>query len=85
VLKWRSIPHYPLTWLASFVGAYVGSFSHIILDAIMHADMSPWWPIASGNPLLGIVSTDYLDMSCLLAGVIGALVIAVRFKTHGRS
>ncbi|MDR2111501.1 MAG: hydrolase [Candidatus Accumulibacter sp.] len=84
-LKWLAIPHYPFTWLASFTGAYVGVFSHILLDAVMHPDMSPWWPIASGNPLLGIVSIDHLHLSCLLTGVIGAIVIALRFKAHGRA
>jgi membrane-bound metal-dependent hydrolase YbcI (DUF457 family) len=84
-LKWLSVPHYPLTWAASFAGAYLGVFSHIVLDAVMHSDMSPWWPVASGNSLLGLMSTDHLHLSCLLTGVVGAIIIAVRFKLRGRA
>jgi len=85
VLKWRRIPHYPFTWLASFLGAYVGTFSHVLLDAIMHADMSLCWPIASGNKLLGIVSIEALHLACAIAAVIGAIACAVYFKTRGRA
>jgi membrane-bound metal-dependent hydrolase YbcI (DUF457 family) len=85
VLKWLKIPHYPFTWLASFLGAYVGTFSHILFDAIMHADMSPWWPIASGNELLGFISIDALHVWCMVAAVVGAVVCIFRFKTQGRA
>jgi len=83
-LKVLQIPHYPFTWLASFLGAYVGTFSHVLLDAIMHGDMSPWWPIISGNKLLGVISIEALHLSCIIAAVIGAIVCIVRFKTRGR-
>lgn len=85
VLRWLSIPHYPLSWLASFVAAYVGTGSHVFLDAIMHSDMSPWWPVGSGNRLLGVIDIDQLHVACVLAGVLGAIVVAVRFKMRGRA
>ncbi len=80
VLRWLAIPHPPFTWLASFAGAYIGTFSHVLLDAIMHADMSPWWPIAPGNQLLDAISIDQLHMACLVAGNVGAIGVAVRHK-----
>lgn len=85
VLRWLAIQHYPFTWAASFTGAYVGTFSHVLLDALMHADMSPWWPIASGNPLLGRIDLGHLHMACALAGLLGAAVVALRFKSRGRA
>lgn len=85
MLRWLKIPHYPFTWIASFVGAYVGSFSHIGLDAIMHADMRPWWPLGTGNGLLGLISIEQLHTACLVAGLLGTAVIAVRFKLRGRA
>ena len=85
VLRWCSIPHHPFTWTASFAGAYVGTCSHVLLDALMHADMSPRWPIVAGNPLLGQVGLGHLHMACTLAGLLGAAVVAVRFKTRGRA
>jgi hypothetical protein len=73
VLRWLDIGHPPFTWRASFIGAYVGTFSHVALDAIMHADMNPLRPFAMDNPLLGLLSIDSLHLLCLGLGVIGAV------------
>ena len=81
VLRRLAIPHQPFTWLASFAGAYVGAFPHVLLDAIMHADMSPWWPVASGKQLLDVISIDQLHIACLVAGIVGAIGVAVRLKS----
>ncbi|MDT4863733.1 hypothetical protein FQZ97_984530 [compost metagenome] len=85
VLRWLSMPQPLFTWAASFAGAYVGTFSHILFDAIMHSDMSPWWPVVSGNQLLGKISIDYLHVTCTLSGVFGAAAIAFRRKAQGRA
>ena len=39
--KWR-------TWL---YGAFLGAYSHVLLDALVHSDVEPFAPILSGNPL----------------------------------
>lgn len=83
VLRLLSIPHHPFTWTASFAGAFVGTFSHLGLDALMHADMNPWWPFVAGNPLLGSVSLGWLHLGCLAAGMIGGIVVAVRCRVQG--
>jgi len=85
VLRWLSIPHYPLTWSASFVGAYVGTFSHILLDAFMHSDMLPWWPLGTSNQLLGQIDIRQLHVVCMFAGLAGAIVVAIRFWSRGRA
>jgi len=85
VLKWLSIPHFPFTWTASFIGAFVGTYSHVALDAMMHADMNPLWPFAAGNPLLGIVTPGVIHVGCLVAAAVGAMVVALRFKIYGRA
>ena len=84
-LRWLAIPHYPLTWSASFIGAYLGTFSHILLDGIMHADMSPWLPITNKNTLLEFISIDHLHLACVLSFVLGAAVVAYKMKTQGRA
>jgi membrane-bound metal-dependent hydrolase YbcI (DUF457 family) len=85
VLTRLRIPHYPLTWTASAIGAFVGTFSHVVLDAVMHADMYPWWPLSLDNELLGIISMGSLHVSCVVAGVLGALGGAWRFASKGRA
>lgn len=51
-------------------GGIVGTWLHIILDAILYADMSPLAPL-SGNPALGVVSVGTVYLCCIIAGVTG--------------
>ena len=76
-----------LPWLASedrisrpaaAVGAFVGTFSHVLLDSLMHADMQPLWPAAAANALLFKVDVDAVYNGCLYAGVLGLAVWLVR-------
>ncbi|WP_026471901.1 metal-dependent hydrolase [Alkanindiges illinoisensis] len=67
-----------ITWQVSFISAYVGTFSHIALDAIMHSDMNPFWPLLRGNPWLGIITINQLHLLCLVLGMIGGIMIAVQ-------
>lgn len=84
VLNWLTLTHHRLTWTVSFISAFVGSYSHIALDAVMHRDMNPFWPLAEGNGLLGLVSVGSLHVFCLVAGLLGAGAIAVRAAVFGK-
>lgn len=68
----------PITWAVGVISALVGTFSHILLDAIMHADMNPLWPFAYGNALLGLISVGTLHLVCVACGGIGTIAIALR-------
>ncbi|MGB0219757.1 MAG: hypothetical protein ACPGJF_10530 [Sinimarinibacterium flocculans] len=85
VLKLLQIQHHPFTWAASFVGAFVGTFSHIGFDAVMHSDMNPLWPIAQSNGLLGIISIGSLHLLCLALGVLAGLIFACKAVVYGRA
>ncbi len=85
VLRWLDIGHPPFTWRASFISAYVGTFSHVALDAIMHADMDPLRPFVMGNSLLGMMSIDMLHLLCFGLGLIGAVIVGGQaLITRGR-
>ena len=60
-------------------GAFIGTYSHVLLDSLMHADMHPFVPFSDRNPLLGAVFLNTLHGFCLLAGIVGATAIAVRY------
>jgi membrane-bound metal-dependent hydrolase YbcI (DUF457 family) len=60
------------------VGAGLGTYSHIVLDGIMHADVRPFGPWRDDNPFFGLVALDALHLGCLAAGALGLLVIFVR-------
>jgi hypothetical protein len=85
VLRRLGIAHRPLTWAASAAGAFVGTFSHVALDALMHADMQPLWPLSSANPLLYAVGHDALQVGCIALGVIGGGIVAWRHRRERRA
>jgi len=67
----------PLNWAASFTGAYLGTFSHVAMDALMHGDMRPWYPFSDSNDLLYAVRVDTVHFACLglaLAGIFGLVI-----------
>ncbi|MBX7199550.1 MAG: metal-dependent hydrolase [Rhodospirillaceae bacterium] len=76
LLRWSGIAHAPLTWPVSFLSAFIGTYSHIVLDGVMHRDMMPLWPLAGGNPLLGVIPVEALHLFCLACGVLGGLILA---------
>jgi hypothetical protein len=84
-LEQLKIPHDPFTWHSSFLAAYVGTFSHVLFDAIMHGDMRPWWPILEQNGLLSSMTIMHLHILCLVSGVLGAGFVAFRALTKGRA
>ena len=55
-------------------GALLGSYSHIVLDGIMHADMRPFAPWSDANPFLHAVSLGTLHLACVILGIAGGLL-----------
>ena len=73
-----------IRWWVAFLSAFVGSFSHVVLDSIMHADMEPLYPFSLTNSLLGFVSISTLYEICVYSGLAGAAVyIAVHYWLFG--
>jgi hypothetical protein len=80
VLRVLAVPHHPFTWSASFIGALLGTFTHIILDAFMHADIRPWWPLFGGNGLLDVIPLGALHLLCACTAVLGGVAVVIRAK-----
>ncbi|WP_448547557.1 metal-dependent hydrolase [Thalassotalea fusca] len=38
-----------IAWWVVFLSAFLGSFSHVLLDSIMHADVEPLFPFTLNN------------------------------------
>ncbi len=77
-------PHEYITWQAAGMGAFVGTYSHIVLDAIMHHDMNPLYPFWLGNPLLECLPLTTLHGLCVGLGILGGVGMAVRFWWRGK-
>lgn len=63
--------------VGAVAGGLIGGSSHAVLDAIMHFDVRPLWPMSSANGLLDVVGRGVLHAACILAGAAGVLLWVV--------
>jgi len=68
-----------ISWPAAIADAFVGTYSHVFLDSIMHSDMQPLAPLSEVNGLLHVISVGALHLLCVLCGVFGALLMFAMF------
>jgi hypothetical protein len=66
-----------ISWPAALAGAFVGTYSHVFLDSIMHSDMRPLAPLSDANGLLHVISVEGLHLLCLLGGILGFMLMLV--------
>ncbi len=66
-----------IAWWVSFLSAFIGSFSHVFLDSIMHSDVEPFYPLTLSNNFLGFVSVSMLYKICMYSGLVGAVMYFV--------
>ena len=76
-------PEQPVSigWGICLSSAFIGSFSHVLLDSIMHADLQPFYPIVLDNQFLGLISIDVLHRICLYSGLVGAALYYLIYWT----
>lgn len=74
LMRWRRVLPLP----ALTLGALLGAWSHVFLDSIMHADITPLAPFSNANTLLGLVSLRALHLGCMAAGLIALAWWALR-------
>jgi len=67
-------PRIIIPWWVGCLSALIGAFSHVFLDAIMHSDVQPFFPLTANNPWLGLISIDALHKVCIYSGIIGGAV-----------
>jgi len=73
----RESKHLPISWSVSLLSASIGTYSHVALDSIMHADVLPYAPFSTANPLYGIISIETLYIGCLATALFGGLIYSV--------
>ncbi|HNQ34472.1 MAG TPA: hypothetical protein PKN80_00195 [bacterium] len=74
------IPAVPVrtTWTASFAGAAIGAYTHILLDSLFHNDVEPLQPWSSANPLYGLVNPSDVETICVILGIAGLAGLIIR-------
>lgn len=85
-LRVLQLPQYiPIPWPAAWLSAFIGSYSHVVLDSIMHADIRPLSPFSDSNILFRVISLADLHWFCVIAAIVGAaLYFAVSAVLSGR-
>ena len=84
-LAWLATPEAIGRWPAA-AGAFIGTYSHVALDSIMHVDIQPLRPWSSANALQGLISIEALHLLCVASGLFGILVWFLRgYVTKNRA
>lgn len=73
LFQWQSLKPRAI-WL----GAAAGSYSHIVLDSVMHADIVPLSPFSEVNVLYQLVSVGMLHLFCVFSAVFGLVILGIR-------
>lgn len=70
------LPEYSLR--CSLLSAFLGTFSHIILDAPLYAEIDLIYPLGIGNPWYGIVPRTLVYSLCIYCFVVGCIILILR-------
>lgn len=73
-----SLPEYSLK--CSLLSAFLGTFSHIILDAPLYGEMDLIYPLGVGNPLYEILPGILIYSICIFGFIIGSIIFIIRLK-----
>jgi hypothetical protein len=60
---------------AAYIGTFAGTYSHVLLDSLMHADIAPLAPFSEANALLHLVPFEMVYGGCFWTAVVGALAV----------
>lgn len=63
-----------IAWWVTFLSAFIGAYSHVLIDSIMHSDLEPFYPFNADNPFLGFISIEALHKLCLYSGAVGGVL-----------
>lgn len=63
-----------IKWWVCFLSAFIGSYTHVFLDSIMHSDIQPFYPFSLFNGLHHYISVWALHKVCLFSGGLGAAI-----------
>jgi hypothetical protein len=66
------------TWKATFLGAGIGAYSHVLFDSFYHLDIEPFQPWSAANPCRGILSQPFqMEVAFNILLILGILWFTV--------
>lgn len=67
------------------VGAATGTWSHVLLDSIFHADIRPFAPFSNADPLAHAMSHATIQAGCVASGCAGLVILVARRLNERRA
>jgi hypothetical protein len=66
-----------ISWVVATSSATIGTYSHLILDALMHSDVQQYFPLSLKNELFGMIKVSELHQLCFYMAVIGSVLFFI--------
>lgn len=63
-----------IRWWVAFLSAFLGAWTHVLLDSVMHFDVQPFAPFTTVNAFQGWVTIATLHRICFYSAAIGGAV-----------
>ncbi len=63
----------PIGWRVAIVSAFIGGYSHVFIDSIMHSDITPLSPFSDRSVFYRFVNIDTLHILCIGSAVVGGV------------
>ncbi len=76
LLSFGKRPRTVIPWRVAILSGLVGTFSHVLLDALVYSDMSPFWPFSHESFSIGVGSFEMIAF-CVVSGVVGLVAWGV--------
>ena len=69
-LRILKLPSYmPIKWSTVFLSSFIGVYSHVMIDSVMHMDVHPFVPFSQWSPFYHFMDIDQLHLFCLVSGM----------------
>lgn len=68
---------------AAWLGALLGTSTHLAMDMFMHSDVRPAWPFRADNPFVGMIQVETLQWWALAALLPALVIFLLRRKRAG--
>ena len=69
-----------IAWWVTVLSAFIGTYTHVLLDSVMHYDMQPFYPFDTSNALLGLIAVAALHKLCIYSGMSGGIAYVALLK-----
>lgn len=56
------------------IGAALGGYSHVLLDAFLYFETQPFWPFSSANPFLNVFTGAQIRGICMVSLLLGLVI-----------